>query len=148
MHPNNLALMQTLRLEESDFSDSGLTDEEKKEYHTHLNAVLYSGFSFFVDSNNPKKDGYIVLHNWEETVSCTCPDYVYRMNFCKHRRRVTLILLRRRVRLFTQALAQLAQALLEVPTTRQEVVLSDPDRVDKITSLTRPSGGGGFHMFK
>jgi hypothetical protein len=148
MHPNKAASMTALKLEETDFSDSDLTEDEKKEYHTNLSVDVHSGFSFFVDSANPKMTGYVVFHDWKETLSCTCRDYVYRKSFCKHQRRVTLILLRRKVRLFTQALAKLAQAILEAPVQREEVILSNPEKVDKTTSLNRPSGGGGFYMFK
>lgn len=91
-----LQLMKNVGFWPEDFTDLGLNPSAKEEFHTHLGIEFFTPFSFLVNSEKEGHDPYKVTHNMDHTLSCQCPQFVHRSAFCKHQKRATLVLNRRK----------------------------------------------------
>jgi hypothetical protein len=133
-------LAARLGYEPEDFTATGLSAEELEEYHANLGINVRGPYTFNVDSENPTKEGYVVAHDNSTCHTCTCPQYVWRSAYCKHRKRGNLVLLRRKNRRNTLSeKEQVKEAVVEQPPTRL-----DPDTTASLNRGKHP----GFNLLR
>lgn len=85
---------------EWDFSDKGLSEDEKEFYFTHLGVEMESIFLLKCDASKPENGPYSVrvTADFSSTVNCNCKAG-QNNRYCKHRSRCQLILHRRQQRI-------------------------------------------------
>lgn len=125
---------------EEDFTDLGLNDDAKERYHTYLGIDINGPYSFIVDSSDPKHPPYVVGHDYDTCLTCTCLYFLKRGGFCKHRKRGNLVLQRWKEH---NRLATLTEQVIEEPV----LTLSQRD-FENSSSLNRSEKDPGFSILK
>lgn len=136
---------------ESDFSDSQLLKLERDLYHTHLGIDYHDLMQFTCDSSDATHGPYLVGHNYQTTLTCTCLYYLKQQGFCKHRKRGELVLALRnlRIELFgeTELTTEQRSKLLAIWRKRTSFVHGKETQEDMMLKASL-NGNAGFSLLK